>query len=54
MSISAAVTVPTTGNVSVQLKSNIQMMMADYNEMCVEREELLFSLADVREARLEL
>ena len=30
------------------------MMMTDYNEMCEEREELLFSLADVRGYRLEL
>ena len=24
------------------------MMMTDYNEMCLEREDLLYSLADVR------
>ena len=30
-----------------ELKANIQLMMADYKEMCSEREELLHSLADV-------
>ena len=30
-----------------QLKANIQLMIADYKDMCVEREELLHSLADV-------
>ena len=30
-----------------QLKANIQLMIADYKDMCIEREELLHSLADV-------
>lgn len=32
---------------SLQLKGNIQSMISDYNDMCMEREELLYSLADV-------
>lgn len=31
----------------IQLKNNIKLMIADYKEMCVEREEILNSLADV-------
>ena len=30
-----------------QLKNNIQHLIADYKDMCHEREDLLFSLADV-------
>jgi len=29
-----------------KLKDNIQLMITDYKEMCMEREELLYSLAD--------
>lgn len=31
----------------LQLKDNIQLMIADYKDTCQEREELLYSLADV-------
>ena len=31
----------------IQLKNNIQLMIADYKDTCEEREELLSSLADV-------
>ena len=31
----------------LQLKNNIQLMIADYKDTCEEREQLLYSLADV-------
>ena len=31
----------------IQLKNNIQLMIADYKDTCEEREQLLYSLADV-------